>query len=983
VSRWKFLEPDERVQLLHIPTDDTSLFRIYTIPPHEETFIRRALAPHTMMDRAVHLALLKWPGTGFQIDQRVPSELVAFLAKQLKLSPRAFRVTKRDKTVHARTARDASAFLSMRIAGRNDIPFITDLAAAEAAHTDNPFKIVSAVLGGLRNAKVIIPAWDTIERACYAGLVRARESAIQAVLSHLTSEHKTKLDRLLINDSEVRQTRLAWLKNVKEAPRVSHLHQLIERRNYLQNLGIPAAIETCITPWQYARLLRRGNRARSQDIADYGEGLRYAVLATQARHLLRTLSDGGVDMFTTLTAGVFKNSEQKNERQFLKSKADSVSLAQAFHELVVAVQASAEHGVDVRDAVESTLGWDHMLALDGGAVAFADQHDQDVLVTVSESFGRISAFVPQFLRTFSFSATNPENPLLKAVNLVKDCYQAGRQLPDDVPVSFLPAHWQKLVKQNGKIDRKRYMSALALTVRERLRSGDLHVDGTSSYKPFDEYLVPTEQVLDLLHRLPFDTNPDAYFAEREEYLRERLIRFAKDLTANRLEGVRLVNGRLSVSPQESNLNEEVERIGDKIDRLMPRKQLADLFHELHADTGVFECFRDAEGRPHHDVSIVMSAVWALASGIGLERMADASPGLTLAQLEWAAATFITEENLDRAIAMLVDYQATLPFAHYSGDGSTSSSDGQFVPVGRRPTAGSSYNPKYGRAPGVKIYTHVNDQCVAYHTRVLSASAPEAPYVLDGLVFHGSGLVIKEHTTDTGGASDLVFAGCRMIDVRFVPRYRDLPDLKLGYIGSAKPFKEIGSLLGRPIRTPLIREYWPDILRMGVSFVEGVVRPSLIFRRLSSFRQQNRFATAFAEFGRIERTIFLLDWLEDPEIRRHVQINLNRGESQHFLSNAVRLGNQGRLLDRTQENQVLRSKANALVTAAFVCSNTKDLDPIVTYLASIGQPVPDEVLPHISPMGWKHITLTGQYYWNRPRKSKERRIPTLLIKNEIA
>jgi TnpA family transposase len=67
------------------------------------------------------------------------------------------------------------------------------------------------------------------------------------------------------------------------------------------------------------------------------------------------------------------------------------------------------------------------------------------------------------------------------------------------------------------------------------------------------------------------------------------------------------------------------------------------------------------------------------------------------------------------------------------------------------------NLHYGQDPGVKFYTHLSDQFGPFHTKVIAATANEAPYVLDGLLYHQSSLVINEHYTDTGGFSDHVFA----------------------------------------------------------------------------------------------------------------------------------------------------------------------------------------------------------------------------------
>ena len=167
----------------------------------------------------------------------------------------------------------------------------------------------------------------------------------------------------------------------------------------------------------------------------------------------------------------------------------------------------------------------------------------------------------------------------------------------------------------------------------------------------------------------------------------------------------------------------------------------------------------------------------------LERMADSSQGVTYAQLAWTQAWYLSEETYAAALACIVDAQAALPLAQVWGDGTTSSSDGQFFRSGRRGAAGA-INAKYGADPGQKIYTHVSDQYAPFHSQLISATAAEAPHVLDGLLHNASSLDIHEHYTDTGGATDHVFTLCHLLGYRFVPRIRDLADRRLGTFEAA-------------------------------------------------------------------------------------------------------------------------------------------------------------------------------------------------------
>ena len=79
---------------------------------------------------------------------------------------------------------------------------------------------------------------------------------------------------------------------------------------------------------------------------------------------------------------------------------------------------------------------------------------------------------------------------------------------------------------------------------------------------------------------------------------------------------------------------------------------------------------------------------------------------------------------------------------------------------------------------VSFYTHISNQYGPFGTKVITATAGEAPHVIDGLLYHQSGLAIDEHYTDTGGASDHVFGLMPFFGFRFAPRLRDLKERKL-------------------------------------------------------------------------------------------------------------------------------------------------------------------------------------------------------------
>ena len=123
-------------------------------------------------------------------------------------------------------------------------------------------------------------------------------------------------------------------------------------------------------------------------------------------------------------------------------------------------------------------------------------------------------------------------------------------------------------------------------------------------------------------------------------------------------------------------------------------------------------------------------------------MAESTPGTTYAKLSWLQAWHIRDETYYAALSELVNAQLKHPFAVHWGDGTTSSSDGQYFRSGGHARDGGNVNPKHGSEPGIQFYTHVSDQYTQFHIKVINVGVRDATYVLDGLLYHESDLRIE-------------------------------------------------------------------------------------------------------------------------------------------------------------------------------------------------------------------------------------------------
>ena len=108
-----------------------------------------------------------------------------------------------------------------------------------------------------------------------------------------------------------------------------------------------------------------------------------------------------------------------------------------------------------------------------------------------------------------------------------------------------------------------------------------------------------------------------------------------------------------------------------------------------------------------------------------------------------------------------------------------------------------------------------------------------------------------------------------------------------------------------------------------------------------------------------------------ELRRRIHVGLNKGEAKNALARAVFFNRPGELRDRTYENQRHRANGLNLVVAAIVLWNTVYLEHAVQgLLRKRGQITPDELIQHLSPLGWEHINLTGDYVWDGASQDRQ-------------
>ncbi len=610
------------------------------------------------------------------------------------------------------------------------------------------------------------------------------------------------------------------------------------------------------------------------------------------------------------------------------------------------------------------MPWDKIVSSVEEAQKLARPMDYDYLDLLENRFSYLRKYTPTFLKSLEFRSTQGTEPLLQALKTLNEINESGkRKIPNDAPVDFIPKRWKKHVYGDDGIINRHYYEMAALTeLKNHIRSGDISVVGSRLHKDFEEYLVPkkdwtTTRLTET--KLAVRSSADEYIEERRKSLAQRLTWVSNNLDS--LEGVNIEKAKIRVDRLEKNTPEEARAFSLSLYNMLPRIKLTDLLMEVAHWTGFDEMLIHAStNRPPkgEEKVVLMAALMAMGTNIGLTKMAEATPGVTYHQMANAAQWRLFDDAISRAQATLVNFQHKLKLASYWGDGSTSSSDGMRVQVGVS-SLHADANPHYGSGKGATIYRFTSDQFSSFYTKVINTNARDAVHVIDGLLHHETDLNIEEHFTDTAGYADSVFGLSHLLGFRFAPRLRDLADSKLFTIQMPNEFPKLENILRGRINTKIIQENFDDVLRVAHSIREGKVSGSLIMGKLGSYARQNKLATTLREMGRIEKTIFILDYISNETLRRRIQRGLNKGEAMNGLARALFFGKRGELRERGIQDQLQRASALNILINAISVWNTVYLTEATKLLKEKGN-LREDLLKHVSPLGWEHINFLGEY-----------------------
>jgi TnpA family transposase len=596
----------------------------------------------------------------------------------------------------------------------------------------------------------------------------------------------------------------------------------------------------------------------------------------------------------------------------------------------------------------------------------ADDHYFDILDARSV---RLQNQVSGILKAITFQAA-PHIADLEAA--IARFAATDGMLDRTAPAAFLTGDERAAVWKDGKFRISLYKVLLFRHVAGAIKSGSLNLEQSYKRRPLESYLIEQSRWLaereQLLERAGLSgfKDPAPVLEELDAALQSRFEDTNRAIAEGKNPHFKMLTGkafRVSTPKQDEEESEPLRQFFPERHCVPLTEILATV--NLHTEfTAELRHLRQTHVRPVSE-KLLLAGVIGLGCAIGSAKMAQISPSIAAAELDSAINWRFSLENVRAANDRITSFIAAMELPNIyrrSEHGIHTASDGQKFEV-RTDSLNANHSFKYfGKGQGVSAYTFVDERNLFWHSLVFSAAERESAYVIDGLMRDD---VVKSdiHSTDTHGFSEVIFAVTHFLRVSSAPRIKNLKKQVLYMFRSRRGGDHAGWSIkpDQYVGPDSITIAWDEVLRLIVTIKLKESTASDIFRRLNSYSRQHSLYTALKAFGRIIKTMFILRYIDDVDLRMAIENLLNRIELGNRFTRAIAVGNPREFSAGDKEEQEIAEACNRLVKNAIVCWNYLLLEHRLSQAATneLRAEIRTAVANH-SVISWSHINLLGEY-----------------------
>ncbi|MFP4896618.1 Tn3 family transposase [Paraburkholderia sp. EG304] len=881
------------------------------------------------------------------------------------------------KSGHQKVLRE---FVNIRPASAQTYSWL-DTVADDAARTKTELPdIVNVLIEELVRHRYELSPLATLSRIAVHARSSLYETLYRSFVDSLDASQVERLDGLFVSDTG--QTRWDALKREPKRPRPREVASFLEHIQQMRELadGLPPPPEILSAPKRTQFVIE----ARALDVHEMRTlkpAKRYTLAVLFVFSQLQKALDDVAEIFIK-TVRNLESTAKLRLQQYQLAHADQLeALVSQFRDVLNVLQDAEVPDAERIARMRAALNGDPDAALTrcNEPIAYAGNHTFPFLLT---PYRNLRSLLFQCLDMLPLKPSSQDDALLVALTWMQPLRSSRREhlmLSDDdvatLPLDWIPEKWEKSIFPDGRsarlLHRKYFELCVFSQIMRELNSGDVYVEQSDQYDDPREHQVSWDEFQEELPRygelvgLPVDARAFV------NGLRDQLSTLADEVDAGfpandyvEITEQGLILHKLETEPEPPNK----KLIDQAITAAMRPISILDILTEteqwldLHTLFGPLSGFETKIDDPRKRF---ITTLFCYGCNLGPSQTARCVKNLSRKQVAWLNLRYVTEERLDKAIVRVINAYNQFALPKFWGSGKQVSADGTKWNLYEQNLL-SEYHIRYGGYGGIGYY-HVSDMYIALFSHFIPCGVHEAVYILDGLIRNTSDVEPDTVHGDTQAQSAPVFGLAYLLGIKLMPRIRNVKGLKFFKADRNRSYKNIDSLFRATVDWALIERHVPDMLRVAVSIKAGKMTPSTILRRLGSESLKNKLYFAFRELGRVIRTLFLLKYINDPELRRTIHAATNKSEQFNGFAQWLMFGGEGVIAENLRHEQRKVIKYNQLVANMVILYNVQWMSRVLKELQAKGHPVDADVLKALSPYRLDHINRFGDYLLDLMKK----------------
>lgn len=956
------------------------LNRSYSLQPDEINMINLAANTSKLrLNMAIQLKTFQRLGYFVEMDE-IPLEIIVHIRQSLKYHHRLSPGYSNNKSLY-RHRQKIREFLNVKRWGyengdgvkiHHGMKMIIKYAYDTSHSMNNIPDIINAVIERLVHASYELPSFYQLNRLVRHTRHSVNNKIFRETMKKIRVSHQSEvLSHLLKLQSGTQRTLFSKLKNLPKRPSIKKFHEFVDYFQWLMSFGNVMGCLDGIAKVKIEQFAEEANQLTADELDDFNEAKRYTLIASLIYRSQANAKDALATMFCRLISIAHKQSKKELEVKLNNSKEDTYTIVELFKKIICAGESIKEHAQFAKAF--------HQKIEDGGGFSLLTNKCDDILAShgneyriyLTDMIHKRRSLLFKILKALQLNSPTQNDKLILVMQYLLDHKnQRSAFITETIDLSFTTSFWKKQIlnsKDKTKVNRRALESCVFEYVYKGLNSGDLYVKGARNYADYRAELLPWEECQEHLNtfceEVGIANNAKDMMANLKKSLAEKAY-FVDQSYFNIPDFVINDEGRPVLKKYEPNLkSEHAEKIETLIRARLPERSLLDILTNAHHHTGwanEFGPLSGTEGKLDNAIEKYILTNFCYGTSLGPTQTAKhvrfEIESRTLSRIN---KKHFNLKSLTKAITKIINCLNEFPLLRAWGSGQRVAVDGTLEDI-HDDNMVAEQHIRYGKKGGV-AYRHIADNYIALFSTFIQCGVWEAIHIIDGLLKNASEVQPTIVHSDTQGQSLPVFAFSYLLGIQLMPRIRNWKDLNLYRVDKKTTYVNIDSMFcDAEIDWDFLETHWQELMQVIISVKLGKVSSTFILSKLNSYNNQNRLYKAFQELGKVIRTLFLLDYVSNKELRQTITATTNKVESYHKLEDWIRFGSKYLVASNDPDEMEKAIKHNDLIANCIMLQNVIDMTDVCHALIQEGHTITEQDLSHMSPYMTEHLKRFGEY-----------------------